>query len=307
MTDEPADQATSEAKFIREFITKPQSGHFIEPGLTGGGKTQGLYYLVDHFSTHTEDTVAWFDTGKSSEILKLAELSSKPIRLLIPDGLDVILPRHFSAGTIEKKFFHPLNEVWELLQPKAINVVSLTPFIWEPTTWSSVFARVFWDLQMRAHTYDLPVPLDLFVDEMQDICPSKAIALGGEHYKSGLRVAMNLFKLRSLNTRFVGATQGWTNICGPARRSFTWIMSRRGAYYERDQSKLFRFNNLFEKLDPSQAVMCWPNKWFPGIWRLPFYGDGDTLGRVRYHGILEEAPEKKKRKKKKKDEDEEEE
>lgn len=282
----------SEQKFIEEYITKPQKGHFAEIGMTGSGKTNGLLYIHDLLEDYCPDsTSVVFDTGKSGELLLFAEYSKKPVILHIPEGLDVTIPKDFPVK-IRKRYFHPVPSVWTEVEEGALNIIAITPFFLKPPIKSKVMAQLFDELLFRAHRYELPAPMDIFIDEFQDVCPSRGVALDHLHYSSGISMAMNLFKLRSLDYSLITAAQAWMDISAPARRSFQWTLARLGAYFDRDRPKISRYNGVFEKLPVDKGVMIFPNQWFPGVWTLPYYGNPSEYPRVYYKGLLKDAKDK---------------
>lgn len=285
------DREESERRFIDEFITKPQKGHLAEIGITGSGKTNGLLYIHDLLNDYCDNTTVVFDTGKSGELLLFAEYSKKPVVLHIPEGLDVTLPKGFSVP-IKKRYFHPVPDVWKEIDEGSLNIIAITPFFLKPSVKSKVMAQLFDQLLFRAHRYELPAPMDIFIDEFQDVCPSRGVNLDHLHYSSGISMAMNLFKLRSLDISLIVAAQAWMDINAAARRSFQWTLARLGAYFDRDRPKISRYNGVFEKLGIDKGIMIFPDQWFPGVWTLPYYGNPSEYPRVYYKGLLSESKDK---------------
>lgn len=282
----------SEQKFVDEYITKPQKGHLAEIGITGSGKTNGLLYIHDLLEDYCpNNTTVVFDTGKSGELLLFAEYSKKPVILHIPEGLDVTIPAGFQVP-IEKRYFHPVPSVWNAVEEGCLNIIAITPFFLKPSIKSKVMAQLFDELLFRAHRYELPAPMDIFIDEFQDVCPSRGVNLDHLHYSSGISMAMNLFKLRSLDFSLITAAQAWMDINAAARRSFQWILARLGGYFGRDKPKISRYNGVFEKLPVDKGVLIFPDQWFPGVWNLPYYGNPSEYPRVYYKGLLKEAKDK---------------
>jgi hypothetical protein len=271
-------------RFTREFLKKPGE-HLIEIGITGSGKTQGLYWILDGLLHNSKDeTIVWFDTGKSAEILTLATMG--PLNIIIPYGTKINIDFKGVADIVFVEFDDP-KTIWKKLIPGRINVVCLEPFILNPTVYTKVFMKLFQELIKLAHEYAVPIPMAIIADEFHRVAPSKGNALDFKQMAMGAIVQHNLERLRSLHIRFVVSTHGWMKIRAGVRNSFNWIMPRRGAHFSGDQPKLNRFNPLFEKLNTNQGVITFPTKIFTDVINFPLYGVGEDLGTVRYVGVFE--------------------
>jgi hypothetical protein len=66
------------------------------------------------------------------------------------------------------------------------------------------------------------------------------------------------------------------------RISFPWVMARRGTIIEKESLRLRKFNPTFESLDKNEAIIILPNKTFTDKLALPYYGEGEDLGRIYY-------------------------
>ena len=270
-------------KFAKDFLKKPGE-HLLEIGITGSGKTQGLYWILDGLIHNSKETIVWFDSGKSSEILTLAKF--KPLKLIIPQTLDIEIETDHDFD-IEKHYFSDFPEIWRVLDEDRINVISIWPFILEPILFTEIVAKIFRQLIRLAHEYKIQVPLAIFYDEFHTVAPARGHGLSDKHYKYGSIIQLNVERLRSLKIRFIGTTQNWTKIKRGVRDCFNWLMCRRGACFNNDQPKLMRFNPLFEKLQTDECIMVYPTRIFSDIIKLPKYEDGESLGRVRYIGVFE--------------------
>lgn len=271
-------------KFEREFLKKPGE-HLMEIGITGSGKTQGLYWILDGLLKNSKnETIVWFDSGKSSEILTLAKLGA--LNIILPAQTEIRIECS-DADIIQKEFINP-TEIWTgLLEKDRINIVCLAPYILSPSVYTKVFTKLFTSLIRMAHDYAIPVPMALFIDEFHRIAPSKGNAIDWNQMVMGAAIQHNIETLRSLHVRLICSTHGWMKIRAGVRNSFNWIMPRRGAHFSGDQPKLNRFNPLFEKLDTDQGIITFPTKIFTDLIHFPYYEIGEDIGSVRYVGVFE--------------------
>ncbi len=273
-------------KFEKEFLKKPGE-HLLEIGITGSGKTQTLYWLVDGLVNRGKnETIVWFDTGKSSEFLTLAKF--KPLRLIIPETLDIdVSLKTDNLNEIERVHVFDFGEVWRSLDKHKINVISFEPFVLHPEIYTKIVGKLFTALIRLAHDYALPTPMTIIYDEFHKVAPGQGHGLSEKHYRFGSIIQLNIERLRSLKVRFVATSHGWTKIRRGVRSSFNWFICKRGANFANDQPKLQRFNPLFEKLQTDECVIVYPTKIFSDIVKLPKYEDGEELGTVRYIGVFE--------------------
>jgi len=262
--------------------------HILEIGITGSGKTQGLYWILEGLSKLDQETLVWLDTGKSSEILTLALF--KPLRILIPYGfdIDISLNENFKQRDqlheIEIDYIMDLRSLWLDLERDVINVICLQPYIFDPKTYAKIFAEIFKMLIIYAHNYRLPIPLSVFFDEFHVVAPSKGHGIVGVDNVGSL-IQLNIEKLRSLKVRFVATSQGWYKLRKGVRDCFSWIMVRRGGYFTPEQRRLNRYSRNFELLNTDSAIIVFPNRIYSDIVHLPRYPDGEQIGNIRYLGI----------------------
>lgn len=300
-----SDPEMARREFREQFIQDP-GGHLISPSITGSGKTNRLKFLVECFVQWSNETILWIDCGKSEEFLGLLALG-RPLNLILPVGCDVTLRLMQGAHAVEwagegaiaegdieikKSFFTTPRDIWRSIERGYINILIVQPFFIGYEDYSRFVARLFRELIYDAHHNVFErlgiLPLAIFSDEFQDICPSKAIALDDTHLRAAKLIAFNLKKLRSIGIRIVAAAQSWVEVHPSARRSFNWILCGRHAFFERDQPKLMRFNDFWQCLETPYGVLVYPNRIFPGVWEFPYYGKGSDYGSVRYIGTLGE-------------------
>jgi hypothetical protein len=230
-----------------------------------------------------------------------------PVRLLIPESCDIDVNfftdddgeevQHYE---IEKRYFQDPKEVWNLLDRDHINVLCLQRFILHPSLVAPTTAKLFESLILKAMNYDLRPAgysysqlkgknprVAIFLDELNNIAPSRGQGFSGDQ-QAGAILQHNAEQLRSQNVRLVASSHGWRKLRPGIRSSFQFLISLRGANYpSSEQPKLYRFNRLFEKLEPGQAIIAFPTKTFTDKIRIPWYGKGEDLGYIRYTGHLE--------------------
>lgn len=284
-------QESQEDPWVRRLRTdflQAKIQHCMVVGTTGSGKTTVLRYLADGFlECAKRNTIAWYDSGKSHEILTLAAgLSSPhPLNLIIPRTMDVeIVPAEGYEFDIRKSFVSEPGEVWQKLIRSRINIIMIEPFNRRADKFAKIIKQIFSELIENAFEYRLPTPLRVFCDEINKICPGKGHALNAEHAAAGADVEYSTETIRSLGVGLVGSTQGWTDCRKGMRGHFTWQIVKRGTEFNR--GRMSRFNSLFEGLPEQNAIIVYPNKIFSDPIVIPFYGDGAEFGNVRYIGKL---------------------
>jgi len=269
-------------KFHNEFILR-KGEHLLVNGITGSGKTQVLYWLAEAISMQDE-TIVWYDIGKSGEFLKLAEVTEKPLRVFVPKGCSIRCDTDFEHVECRLDPLHIGYDVWDQLSEHHVNILSFQPFILDPTTFTKVIAESFKSLITKAHRFEIKTPLCLIYDEFHNVVPNRDNALDYQQYKAGSFVQYNIEKLRSLKIRIIASTHGMTKIRKGVKTSFNWWILRRisdNVGYE--QKKLERFTPLFHTLKNNECIIVFPNKLFSDKIKLPFYGDPDK--KVFYEGI----------------------
>lgn len=253
--------------FERGFLRTPGE-HLIGIGITGSGKTQKAYRFVRWLKDR--DTIVWFDSGKSGEILPLFDLGL-PVNVIIPEGMDI----RFNGVTPEKIQRSPLpNTIWGFIEPGKINVIAIERYFDDVEKYALYIANAFRELIRNAQRETLPksvLPMSIFYDEFQDVCPGTNATLGTNHQYAARIVAFNLKKLRSCGVRVCAFAQNWTDILPAARRQFSWILVCRSAYFERDQPQLMGYNKFFNKVKTNQGILVFPSKIWSGRWKFHLY------------------------------------
>ena len=273
---------------IPHFFKKPGQ-HCLIGGITGSGKTQMLYYILDNLiKHHPRETIIWFDTGKSAELLRLSDF--RPLKLFVPQDKEAardikIYPTEGSSVDYEVFKFESYPILFDNLDASRINVMCFEPFYQEDigkyTTAINEFFKNLFDLAMQ----DLLItPLAIFVDEVHSVAPSTGMAFNDEHTRAAVRFQRNIERLRSAGVRIIGTIQDWTKLRRGVRTSFQWIVIKRGmTFTERDLPQLARYNEKWWKLHIESSVWVFPDRSFYSKYvETPFYGDGKKKGKVRY-------------------------
>jgi hypothetical protein len=280
-----------EEAWLRRFridYLQAKIAHLMVIGTTGTGKTTTLRWVADGFlECAKKNTLVWFDSGKSHELLVLAAGLSNPhpLNIILPETMDVdIQPVNGYEFDIRKSFIREPGEVWQKLVHSRINIVMIEPFNRRADKFAKIVKQIFSDLVDNAAEYSLPTPIRVFYHEFNKVVPGKGCALNPEHAAVGADVEYSVETLRSLGVGFVGSTQGWTDCRKGVRSHFDWQIGKSGAEFS--HGRIAKFNSLFEKLSAEQAIIIYPDKTFSDQIRVPFYGDGEEFGTVRYIGKL---------------------
>jgi hypothetical protein len=253
--------------FEKAFI-RTSGEHLIGIGITGSGKTQKAYRILRYLKDL--DTIVWFDSGKSGEILPLFDVGL-PVNVIIPEGVEIRF-----RGVVPAKIQHsPLpNTIWGFIEPGMINVIAIERYFDDVEKYALYIANAFRELIRSAQRDTLPravLPMSIFYDEFQDVCPGMNATLGANHQYAARIVAFNLKKLRSCGVRVCAFAQNWTDILPAARRQFSWILVCRSAYFERDQPQLQAYNKFFNKIKTNQGILVFPSKIWSGRWKFHLY------------------------------------
>jgi len=267
---------------------------------------RGFLSLRDRLPSDSWETLVWFDRGKNSEILSLAHLS--PVRLLIPEGCDMEL--HFfdtdKEYDIEKRYFTDANDIWGMLDRDRINIICLQNFLVDPETFAPVIGRLFKSLIMRARNYSihpencapgiLHPRITLFIDELNNIAPSKGNGLGSvEEAQTGGWIQQNIEQLRAHKIRLWASTHRWYGLRAGIRSSFPYNIALPGATYpKQEKRKLSKFVEVFEKLETGACCFIFKKDIFSPPYKIPYtVPPGESLGYITYKGdIKKEQPKK---------------
>jgi hypothetical protein len=272
---------------FRHMIRSPGE-HALIIGSTGTGKTQLLYFILERLRTWSpKDSIVWFDSGKSSEILVLTQFA--PVTIHIPEGHEVrVIPK--DPALLEKiqvkTFYHPA-ELWDNLTPGRINIFCIEPFFPDPKKFSLTLTEIFRDLILRARQYRFHhkgmIPMTIFIDEIQWVVPAERTALNQQHNTGAKWFQRNIEYLRSMGIRIVGATQGWSKLRPGARDSFGWLLLKRGARFSLDRPHLAKYNERWQGLRDDEFILVEPDSIYSNVkFVTKFYGTGKKVGRVYY-------------------------
>ena len=265
--------------------------HGLIAGATGTGKTQGLYYLLHGIQKYSPDeTLVWFDCGKSAEILRLAEFGEVTIHLHLYHRIEIKTKNKILLERIRFKEFTKAEELWSGLDRGRINVISIEPFFQDPGEYARILADIFMSLIALARKYQLPVPMAIFIDEAHLIAPSPGIVLNSVHDRAAVWFQRNVEMLRSLGVRIIATTQGWEKIRKGVRSSFGWVFVKRGCNFLSDRPRLAKFNSQWMLLHDDEWIIVPPDSNFSNPIVVEFYGDGKSLGKVFYHEDEEMMP-----------------
>lgn len=260
-------------RFNRMFLQKPGE-HLILLGRTGSGKTHKLYYLVKKLIGN--DTIVWFDTAKDYDLGERSELCplfsfGLPIHIIHPAGCTVSTRN--SPVPITYSICMRPQDLWKHLEPKKINIIMISRFFIEPELFAKYVSQAFRELIVIEKTRKAEIqhlkPFSIFHDELQDIAPGQKMTLSKTHAHAATVLAWNFNKLRSGGVRIVGATQSWTMVYPKVRDAFTWILCCRGASFERENTDLAQYNNMYRRLNISQGILWFPDRTFEDRWNFP--------------------------------------
>lgn len=260
--------------------------HVLIVGRPGSGKTQAMYWVAEGILHEApRETVVWFDTGKSSEILTLAAMHPVTVHMPKYDGLKVDLLGLRPDLDVEVKTILDFPSVWQQLVPDRVNVICFEPFILDPEMYTLVVRELFYSLIHLAHNEQMISPVSIFYDEFHRIAPSRSQGFSSQQERMGAILQQNIERLRSLGIRFAPSTQGWWKLRKGVRDAFDWIIAKRGATFDHTSEKKLSKFGIFESLRTDQCIIIPPSRSFSDIMDLPFYGDGKHLGKVRYQGV----------------------
>jgi hypothetical protein len=264
---------------IDDFFAVP-GRHLGIFGMSGGGKTQSAYQVAIELFNRGE-TIVWFDTGKSSEVLRLLDLCD--LRIIIPEGYGVDIEL---IKEIPHKF-EIVNTVTEAeaiaaIQTGVANVIMLRPFFQDAAEAGRHTASFMSALIEAAKKYQLPPKTVLIIDELQAVAPAQGYELNSAHKQAGIALAHNIDQLRSWGVRIIGMGQNWGKVLKSVRSQFPCLLIRRGVEFYSDESRLSKFNSTFRQLTVKQFIFVFSDRVFTKPLPAPWYGDGAELGTVRY-------------------------
>jgi len=277
---------------VRRFIQSPGQ-HLCTLGRTGTGKTQGMYWLVDLMREHApNEAILWFDLGKGSEILTLADYFG-PVTVWTLPGCEIEINAHREYD-IQFRTVNSCRDIWRAsLTADRINVASFEPFILDPTIYTREISSMFIDLVYAAHRRQIYRPLSLIFDEFHNVCPAWGYGYAGDQQENRMQnrainyIRRNIQKLRNEGIRIVASTHEWNQMFQGVRTSFEWLLLRRGAKFTGDEPKLRQYNPRWGAMETEEAYLVLPTRTYSRPLRLPHYVEGSRLGTVLYDGIYE--------------------
>lgn len=274
-----------EEAFIKYFIKSPGE-HCLIYGITGGGKTQLMYWLADLISHLTDETIVWFDIGKNDEAFKLSEIIEKPLKVFVPAGC-TIESEDYDFELYECNLNRFGYDIWKNIEKDKTNIISIYPFILDPVLFPDYTVEIFKQLVYLAHTYQLETPMTIFHDEFHRAAPNRDTALHPKQYYTASYIEFNVERLRSLEVRLIVSSHGTKKIRPGIRSCFNWkIYKRIGEETGEDQKKAKRFSPMHQALRTHQCVIWFPWQTFTDRVITPFYGK--TNKKIYYRGIFEQ-------------------
>lgn len=269
-------------KAISKYFLKRPGEHLLEIGITGSGKTQGLYLLLNGIlDSNSKETILWITCGKSSEELKLMQFLS--CNFLYPSRRGLTIDLYEKTYPYTTYQFSSIPEIFAHINKKQINVLCLAPYFPDPEEYAIVITEFFKALIVFAREGKIATPLSIFIDEFQMIAPAKGQALNEMHNLGGRWMQRNIDQLRSMGVRIVGAAQGWKRVLQGVRTSFGCIMIRQGSEFPANEIKrLSDGNERWQSLEKTDMVFTFRNRFYSEPLTIPTYGDGSAVGKITY-------------------------
>lgn len=268
----------------KKFLSKPGE-HALEVGMTGSGKTQGLYHILNGILDYSPDeTILWISCDKSAEELKLLQFgtcnflhpANRDIKIKINEGVDV-----YKNYVVTE--FNSIPDIFRHVDKGKINVLCLASFYPDPEQYAVVITELFVNLITMARKNMVPRPLAIFIDEFQMLAPAQGQALNDTHSLGGRWMQKNIDQLRSMQIRIVAAAQSWKKVRTGVRGSFACIMIRQGAEFPITEIKrLAAQNEKWAMLNREEMVFAFRTRFYSDIIILPDYGDGWKVGDITY-------------------------
>lgn len=269
-------------KSITKWFLKKSGEHLIEVGITGSGKTQGLYYLLNGIlDNNPSETILWITCGKSSEELKLMQFM--PCNFLIPYRRNITIELYQKTYNWRVLQFTTIPEIFKYISKEQINILCLAPYYPDPEEYSIAITEFFKALIVLARDGEVITPLAIFIDEFQMVAPARGQALNDMHSMGGRWMQRNIDQLRSIGIRIVAAAQSWKRVLQGVRTSFGCIMIRQGAEFPANEIKrLAEGNERWQALEKHEMVFTFRNRFYSEPVKLSSYGDGRQVGRITY-------------------------
>ncbi len=270
-----------DAAMRNRFLKKPGE-HLIEIGITGSGKTQGLYHILNGIIDFSKDeTILWISCGKSAEELKL--LQFMPCNFLFPKKRSIEVKINQPVKDYTSYAFLSIPDIFRHIDKGKINILCLEPYFPDPDDYALVITEFFKTLIVMAKYGEVVTPLAIFIDEFQMVAPARGQALNEQHAMGGRWMQKNLDQLRSIGVRIVAAAQAWKKVLGGVRMSFGYIMIRQGAEFPPNElRRLSAANERWQALQKEEMVFAFRNRYYSDPIAIPPYGDGRDIGTIMY-------------------------
>jgi hypothetical protein len=263
-------------KFDKEFLSTA-GVHCLSLGQTGTGKTIKSFQFIK-WLIEKKETIVFFDTGKSGEMLPLLGLGL-PLRCIIPSLCSMSFvnsPVKYDIETVIEP-----TETWDFVLPNRINVLGFRNYFVDAQPKSKYGSDLIHSLVIAARQGKLPRPLTLVVDEFHELCPSYGLMENKYLKESASRTTVALKTLRSEGIRIIAIDQAWGDIFSNARRQFPFILSSRSPSFGKDAGRLAAFP--FHDLRIEYGRLIFPQREWAGTWKFPMYYPPPKAW-VTYHG-----------------------
>jgi energy-coupling factor transporter ATP-binding protein EcfA2 len=269
------------ADAMKNRFLKNPGEHLLEIGITGSGKTQGLYHILNGILDYSKsETILWITCGKSAEELKLMQFGKT--HYLFPTRRGIAIDLYEETYPYTSYEFTSIADIFRHINKGTINILCLAPYFPDPEDYSLVITEFFKNLIVLARKGVIPTPLAIFIDEFQMVAPARGQALNEQHGIGGRWMQRNLDQLRSMGIRIVAAAQSWRRVLQGVRTSFSCIMIRQGAEFNNDIPRLMAQNDKWQALGKKEMVFAFRNRFYSDVQTLPSYGDGEIIGRIEF-------------------------
>jgi len=278
-------------------IIAEKGSHVLVLGSPGSGKTQKLTWLASWLAPI--ETIVWIDSCKDNECTPLLKFKL-PVRFIVPAWCSVAVENSPCEYEVMEATFP--EDVWQLVEPRAINIIPIRAFFRSEKAQSNWLARMFRALNDQAYNIAKnkkpnlkgKTPMRVFADEFQKICPSTSLTNDRDRIEAGQEVATNILEVRAHEIGLAGGTQDWGFILPGARRNLPARILCRGAVVKQSESpKLYRLRGFFENYEPNEGLFVFQDgSYFPSTcpWQFPLYRHPPGCN-VIYSGCYDEPDE----------------
>jgi len=277
--------------FEKEFLLEPGI-HCLSMGQTGTGKTIKSFRFV-HWLKKKGETIVFFDTGKSGEMLPLLGLGM-PIHCIIPksnNGTSCKVSFKSSPVSIDFDEVDTAGETWESIHFGKINLLSFRNFFVDAQPKAKYGSELMLSLVQKARKRGLPNKITLIIDEFHELCPSYGLMENKYLKESASRTTVALKTLRSEGIRILAIDQAWGDVFTNARRQFPFFLVSRSPNFGKDAGRLAAYG--FHNLKTPEARIIFPCREWNGKLNFPMYYPPPNTW-VDYDGEVVEHKEKRK-------------